>query len=119
MIETIVEVEQTEMQNMRELPETINALERLSWNYWWSWATDGAAVFRDLDPGLWETCEHNPRRMLLEVEDFRLIRMATDPVYIERVERLAKSFDDYMNPAARTWAAEGARGITANNPVAY
>jgi len=119
MIETIDEVERTEMQNMRELPETINALEHLSWNYWWSWAADGAAVFRDLDPGLWETCEHNPRRLLLEVEDFRLIRMATDPVYIERVERLAKSFDDYMNPASRTWAAESAKEITTANPVAY
>lgn len=119
MIETIDEIERTEMENMRELPETISALERLSWNYWWSWAADGAAVFRDLDPELWETCEHNPRRLLAEAEEFRLIRMATDPVYIERVERLAQSFDDYMDPAARTWAAKAARRITATNPVAY
>ena len=119
MIKTIDDIEQTEMQTTRELPETINALETLSWNYWWSWAADGPAVFRDLDPGLWETCEHNPRRLLLEIEDFRLIRMATDPVYIWRVERLAKSFSDYMSEDASTWARNGAKEITPANPVAY
>ncbi len=107
------------MQTTRELPETINALESLSWNYWWSWAADGASVFRDLDPGLWETCEHNPRRLLLETEDFRLIRMATDPAYIRRVERLAKSFNDYISEDASTWARNGAKEITHANPVAY
>ena len=33
-----------------ELPAPLIPLERLAWNYWWSWAADGASVFRDLDP---------------------------------------------------------------------
>ncbi|HVF49627.1 MAG TPA: alpha-glucan family phosphorylase [Pyrinomonadaceae bacterium] len=103
----------------RGLPETLSALERLSWNYWWSWAADGAAVFRDLDPEAWEECEHNPRYLLAETPEFQLMKMATDPVYIERVRRLAARFDAYTSPDARTWAGEHARAITPTNPVAY
>src|SRR5918997_5899349 len=88
----------------RALPETIEALERISWNYWWSWAPDGTAVFRDLDQGLWCDSEHNPRKLLRAVSGYSLMRMATDPVYVERVRRLAEGFDAYMSDSARTWA---------------
>jgi starch phosphorylase len=101
------------------LPETIAALERISWNYWWSWTPDGSAVFRDLDQEFWDACEHNPRRLLKEVPQYSLMRGATDPVYIERVRRVAEGFDAYMSAGGRTWAAEHARALTHTNPVAY
>ncbi|HEV3470283.1 MAG TPA: alpha-glucan family phosphorylase [Pyrinomonadaceae bacterium] len=100
-------------------PETLAALERLSWNYWWSWAPDGPGVFRDLGKELWDECEHNPRRVLKEVAEFDLMRMLTDPVYVGRVGRLAASFGEYMAESARTWAAEHAPGLRAGRPVAY
>src|SRR2546423_8915557 len=116
-----IELAQTEATRQREraLPETLRALERLSWNYWWSWAADGAALFRDLDPETWEECEHNPRCVLRSVEEFRLMQMATDPAYVRRVAKLAAAFDEYMNTEARTWAREHAGAITHANPVAY
>ncbi|HEX8721584.1 MAG TPA: alpha-glucan family phosphorylase [Pyrinomonadaceae bacterium] len=101
------------------LPETIAALERLSQNYWWSWSPDGHAVFRDLDQEVWDLCEHNPRRLLKEVPQYSLMRMATDPVYIERVRRVAAGFDAYMAAGAEAWAARHARPISAERPVAY
>lgn len=96
-----------------------SALERLSWNYWWSWTPDGSSVFRDLNQELWDECEHNPRRLLKGMSEFNLMRMATDPVYSARVARLASSFDDYMNAGEPTWAALNASEITHENPVAY
>jgi starch phosphorylase len=101
------------------LPETLAALERLSQNYWWSWNPDGHAVFRDLDQQVWDECEHNPRRLLKEVPQYSLMRMATDPVYVERVRRLAASFDAYMDAGAETWAAANARPLSQERPVAY
>ncbi len=103
----------------RALPETINALERISRNYWWSWSPDGTPTFRDLDQEVWNECEHNPRRLLKETSDYNLARMATDPVYVERVRRLAEGFDAYMSGTARTWASEHAREITREHPAAY
>jgi starch phosphorylase len=101
------------------LPETIAALERISWNYWWSWNPDGTPIFRDLDQEVWDKCEHNPRRLLKEVPQYSLMRVATDPVYIERVRRVAEGFDAYMSASDRTWAAAHASAITHEHPVAY
>src|SRR3954464_4733066 len=79
------------------LPPPLQALERLSWNYWWSWSVDGPSIFRDLDSELWEECEHNPRMMLSRVSEFRLAQMATDPVYLERISNLVFKNDRYHN----------------------
>jgi glycogen phosphorylase len=89
-------------------------LEALAWNYWWSWAPDGPAVFRDLEPELWEECEHNPRQLLARVSPYRLAEAASDPVYLERVQRLAQSFETYLKADPVSTAV-----ITRDHPVAY
>ncbi|HEX8492013.1 MAG TPA: alpha-glucan family phosphorylase [Pyrinomonadaceae bacterium] len=118
MVQLSEEVESWVAQRGRILPGSLRALERLAWNYWWSWAADGAALFRDLDPGVWEECEHNPRRLLTEVSEFRLMQMATDPQYVARVSHLAESFDAYMADE-RVWTPPAGEAITRDNPVAY
>jgi starch phosphorylase len=117
MIETTSTIEETFSPPIIELPSVLKPLARLSWNYWWSWSADGANVFRDLDPELWEECENNPRLLLARTSEFRLAQMATDPVYIERVRRLSDLFDEYMAPAP-SWG-EGRSEITRESPVAY
>src|SRR3712207_2746549 len=121
MVQMMREVEptQAETPETTTLPETIEALERVSRNYWWSWNQDGHAVFRDLDQEVWDECEHNPRRLLKEVPQYSLMRMATDPVYVERVRRLAEGFDTYMASGHETWAARHAKALTRERPVAY
>ena len=119
MVQIIGRSERRVAARKRILPQPLRALDRLAWNYWWSWAADGAAVFRDLDPAAWEECEHNPRRLLAEVSEFRLMQMATDPMYIARVHNLAESFDQYMADT-RTWSPRsGGKKITPERPVAY
>ncbi|HEX8844651.1 MAG TPA: alpha-glucan family phosphorylase [Pyrinomonadaceae bacterium] len=118
MVQLGEEIEQRAALSERLLPESLRGLERLAWNYWWSWSADGAAVFRDLDPSVWEECEHNPRRLLAEVSEFRLMQMATDPVYCERVRRLAESFDAYMADE-RVWDSQSEKRLTRERPVAY
>jgi starch phosphorylase len=120
MVQGTEEISRVVTQDARRLPEPLRALERLAWNYWWSWAADGAAVFRDLDPQVWETCEHNARRVLAETSEFRLMQMATDPVYTERVRQLAARFDEYMTDARAVWGTpDQQKKITPERPVAY
>ncbi|MEP6568304.1 MAG: alpha-glucan family phosphorylase [Acidobacteriota bacterium] len=102
------------------LPTPLQALERLSWNYWWSWSSDGAGVYRDLDAELWDECEHNPRLLLAKVSEYRLAEMATDPVYVARIRKLANQFDQYMSQISEPGANQpSSPAITAENPVAY
>src|SRR5215831_3322508 len=103
----------------RELPPTLAPLRQLSWNYWWSWAPDGSEVFRDLDPNLWAQCEQNPRLLLTQISDLRLAEIATDPLYLERVERLNQRFNKYVSET-RPWAKLAlSPHVTAQTPVAY
>src|SRR5260370_22994418 len=81
---------------MRKLPETLQPLETLSRNYCWSWMLDGPAVFRDLDPKVWEECDHNPHLLLSGVSELRLAQMACDPIYLRRLGRIARDFEHYM-----------------------
>lgn len=120
MIETPDELKKQTVN--KELPLSLRQLERLSWNYWWSWARDGAATFRDLDPKVWEECEHNPRLLLARTSEFRLAQMATDPTYILRVRRLVERFDEYMIEAQskqQEWSHDVGTNFNIQNPVAY
>jgi glycogen phosphorylase len=102
-----------------KLPSSLRALERLSWNYWWSWSADGPSVFRDLDPDIWEQYEQNPRQLLTRTSDYRLTQMSTDPAYVERVRRLAEEFDAYMSKPQGWLPASGNAAVTPEHPVAY
>src|SRR6266576_3563721 len=78
-----------------DLPSSLQPLERLAANSWWSWAADGAAVFRDLEPRIWDESEQNPRLLLSRIPELRIAQMAADPLYIARVSRLGNTFDAY------------------------
>src|SRR5215813_5959222 len=103
----------------RELPQTLQPLVDLSWNYWWSWAPDGSELFRDLDANLWQQCEQNPRLLLTQISDLRLTEMAADPSFADRVRILHEHFVAYMNDR-RPWPKlQLAARISEENPVAY
>src|SRR6476659_5079898 len=112
-------IETSEIENrvaqQNNLPAPLAPLERLAWNYWWSWAPDGAEIFRDLEPEIWEECEYNPRQLLAKTSAYRLAEAATDPVYLERVHRLDASFQSYMTAAPQLQS----ESITHEHPVAY
>ena len=113
MIDT-TEIEQR-VGRKHELPAPLIPLERLAWNYWWSWAADGESVFRDLDPEIWEECERNPRQLLARTSSYRLAEAATDPVYLERVRHLDEIFQSYMTSTPHLQP----QAITTDHPVAY
>lgn len=113
------EISKTIKRENQNLPASLVALERLSWNYWWSWFPDGAGIFRDLDAELWEECEQNPRLLLTRISEYRLAQMATDPIYLARVQNVIAAFDEYVGPA-ETWRnPSGPSEITLERPVAY
>ncbi len=98
MIET-TEIFKNSTDSRNTLPAPLKPLQRLAWNYWWSWAADGESIFRDLDPKTWEECEQNPRQLLARTSSFRFAQVATDPLYLERVRRLTDTFETYIAPA--------------------
>src|ERR1051325_4650799 len=82
---------------LHQLPEPIHRLEEISRNLWWSWSPEARAVFRSISVRLWRETDHNPVKMLRLVTPDRLEKLATDPDFLKRYNRLIKSFDSYKN----------------------
>jgi glycogen phosphorylase len=114
-----IETETKPIVRARELPATLKPLEKLAWNYWWSWAPDGPEIFRDLDPGVWQQCEQNPRMLLAQTSNLRLAQMAADPAFAQRLQQLSDRFDAYMSDA-RAWPGlRTSERVSRETPVAY
>jgi glycogen phosphorylase len=84
------------------VPEAIARLEELAYNIWWSWNSSAQALWRDVDPQLWEEVNHNPVKFLREVSQDRLDRAAEDTNYLMQYESILAAFDHYM-AAEDTW----------------
>ncbi len=87
----------TDFEFTRELPPELNALDTISRNFYWSWQPEGAALFRDLDPTLWDKCEQNPRVLLKKIGELRLWQRAADAAYVARVDRFNEKFTQYLS----------------------
>ena len=84
------------------VPEGLENLRNLAFNLWWSWNYDALALFRELDPELWESCGHSPVKMLRLVRQNRLETAAKDKGYRDRVEKVHQRLEAYLN-RKETW----------------
>jgi glycogen phosphorylase len=98
----------------RDLPENLEFLDTLSWNYFWSWKPETAALFREIDPVLWDRYEQNPRLLLKRIGMLRLWQKANDANYVERLNRAADEFERYLAEPAKPFGS-----VTPEHPAAY
>src|SRR5215510_5065187 len=86
------------------LPKTLLRLRELAYNLWWSWNTDAAELFRQLDPDLWEEVEHNPVKMLSLLSGKRLEQVAADAAYLAQMDRVLDRL--YVYETRKSWFDE-------------
>ncbi|HVP15556.1 MAG TPA: alpha-glucan family phosphorylase [Terriglobales bacterium] len=99
------------------LPERLRALEDLAYNLRWSWEHDTIALFRRLEPDLWESTQHNPVLMLGSISQERLQEMAQDEAFLAHLDRAAQDLQDYVARAG-AWHRK-TFGATERPDVAY
>lgn len=87
----------TDFELNRELPQQLQPLHAIAANFYWSWQPDATALFRDLDPTLWDTCEQNPRLFLRKISGLRLYQRAADTTYVDRLQRFAEKQAHYLS----------------------
>lgn len=85
-----------------DLPKPLHRLQDLAYNLRWSWDQDSIALFRRLDPDLWEATYHNPIQLLGRVSQDRLRQVSADPAYMSTLQKAAADFDAYM-ASKDTW----------------
>ncbi|SHE72746.1 alpha-glucan family phosphorylase [Desulforamulus putei] len=98
------------------IPERIGRLKELSYNLWFSWHPEALELFRRMDEPKWEELNHNPVKMLLQVNNDSLQRAAADPDYLALYDKVLADLDRYMN--ADTWFKNKYPHL-ADKPIAY
>ena len=84
-----------------DLPAKLKPLEVIAKNLWWVWNSDAKNLFRDINPDMWRATGENPVMLLQRLSSERLEEMLKNPEMMGRIERVYKSFNDYMSKPMR------------------
>ncbi len=102
-----------------ELPERIARLNDLAFNLWWTWHRSARALFRELNPVLWDVVEHNPVLFLHRLDPARLDAAAQNPRFLSSYDEIVAEFDTMVSSRdGETWVGRN-RPELADRRVAY
>src|SRR6266480_1705558 len=65
------------------MPSRISRLYELAYNVWWSWRPEARALYRTLEPDVWDHVGHNPVRFLSAVPPKLLEEAALRDDYLQ------------------------------------
>src|SRR6185369_10454173 len=77
------------------LPEAMQPLAELAFNYRWSWMVGGGDLFHDIDPDAWRR-SGNPRTVIEATAPRRFQELARDSAYVERLRRIVDAVTEDM-----------------------
>jgi starch phosphorylase len=86
------------------LPHRLRPLQTLAYNLWWSWNADAVALFRRVNPDLFDALDHSPIRLLGATDQARFEQLEQDDGFIAHMDRVAAALDHYLK--APTWFQE-------------
>ncbi len=99
------------------LPKKLARLGDLAYNLWWTWQPEAGRLYARLDRAMWERLNHNPIRMLREIERARLNEIIKDGDYMDSYNRVFADFDSYLSQTD-TWTHRTQPELV-QNPIAY
>ena len=85
-----------------QLPKSINRLDEIANNLWWSWNTEYLRLLKKMDRDLWENVQKNPVKFLKRVTQEKLEKAANDNAFVKEYEKILKNYEDYMS-SKDTW----------------
>jgi starch phosphorylase len=99
------------------LPTRLQALQKLAYNLWWCWNPEAVALFRRIEPDLFEQLDHSPVKLLGAIDQSRFEVLADDDGFLAHMDRVEEALNHYM--AAPTWYQETYGEAGANVRIAY
>ncbi|MBS1721633.1 MAG: alpha-glucan family phosphorylase [Armatimonadetes bacterium] len=86
---------------VKHLPEKLQPIRKLTYNFWWTWNHETRSMFRDIGRELWEEVEHNPVELINRLGQDDIDRLARDDVFLAKLHHCAKELDRYLSD--KTW----------------
>ena len=92
----------------RALPEGLEALTELALDLRWTWSHAGDALWRKLDPDLWERTR-SPWAILQNISQQSLEALVRDPVFQQELKRAVEERERYLSEPG--WCAQAYRNL--------
>jgi glycogen phosphorylase len=83
------------------LPENLSFLRTLAYNLWWSWNHEALDLFARVDNDLWDKTNHNPIKLLGQVNQAKLEILSEDDGFLAQLDRVSQKLNSYLNE--QTW----------------
>ena len=89
----------------RRLPEPLEDLSWIAYNYLWSWTPGGPELWGAVDGYRFDLSQRNPVRFLYNLPERDLLRAATDPGLLSQLEAVSDAMrEDLRNASSkRRW----------------
>lgn len=101
-----------------KLPAALEPLREIVFNLWWTWEPEARALFRHLDPDLWNRTNHNPLRILQLCKQARLVEVAQDDDFLRDMKAVHAKLQAYLK-RPDTYGKLRKDSPLQNGPVAY
>jgi starch phosphorylase len=92
-------------------------LRELARNLWWTWQPNVISLFRELDPELWRSLDHNPVEFLKRLPVEQLERRAAEMALESRIDYAFRRLSEYLKNTD-SWGSIYASCLR-SRPVAY
>lgn len=79
-------------------PDSLNQLDSIARNLWWSWNYEARELFEELDPQLWEKTR-NPISVLKGISADRLAELEKKQEFMFKYDWVVKKFQKYIAEA--------------------
>jgi len=79
------------------LPEKLRPLIKIAYNFWMTFNPVAIKLFITMDNELWERCNHNPVKMLGEIDQKRLEELAQDEGFLFQLSKVEDQLNNYLN----------------------
>src|SRR5262245_3467266 len=79
------------------LPKRLQPLQKIAYNLWWCWNPDAVALFRRIDPDLFESLDNSPVRLAGAIPQERLEELDEDDGFLAHLERVEESLNRYLS----------------------
>jgi len=84
------------------LPASLNKLDEIAQNIWWTWNSHAKSLFRQIDKQAWIEASSNPVLLLNILNYEKLVALGQDAAFIKKVDAVYDDFQAYMNVPKNT-----------------
>lgn len=98
------------------LPPTLNRLEEIANNLWYSWNPSARSLFEHLDRDLWIQVGHNPKLFLRNIDQYILQKAEKDPQFLKNYQNVLAQYDHYHQDQK---PKNGGGDLATNDLIAY